>query len=496
MKERVCMEKLQKKYGLFTAICMVVGIVIGSGIFFKAQDVLKAANGNAFYSILAWIISGLIMVVIATSFGVMATKYERVNGVVDYAEATCGKTYAFFVGWFMSLIYYPAMTSVLAWVTARYTLVLLGYEQAPLFYEVNGQLMFTESSALNSPETITLALFYLVFIYFLNTIAPRVAGKFQVSSTAVKLIPIVFIGIVGLIVGLVNGQLGANLDVGSIDTDAIIKNSPDMATGLFPAICGTIFAYEGWIVATSINSEIKDSKKNLPIALCIGTLIIVAAYALYNVGVLGLADIVTVSNKGTTEAFAFFGNAVSKLIGAFIVVSCLGTLNGLMLGCSRGIYSLAARGEGVSPETFRQIDKKTNMPHNSAAFALLTCAVWFVYFILMGLGLFDFGVISRYGFDSSELPIITIYPMYIPILVVMMVREKDVHPFKRFVLPTLSIAGIGIIIAASIIKHGMANVWYLIVFTVIMAVGAVFLHLNKRNGSFAPKHVEAVDENE
>ena len=127
------MEKLQKKYGLFTAICMVVGIVIGSGIFFKAQDVLKAANGNAFYSILAWIISGLIMVVIATSFGVMATKYERVNGVVDYAEATCGKTYAFFVGWFLSLVYYPAMTSVLAWVSARYTLVLFGYQQTPLF---------------------------------------------------------------------------------------------------------------------------------------------------------------------------------------------------------------------------------------------------------------------------------------------------------------------------------------------------------------------------
>ena len=90
------MEGLKKKYGLFTAICMVVGIVIGSGIFFKAKDVLVAANGNALYSILAWLISGLIMVIIATSFAFMATKYEKAGGVVDYAEAACGKTYGYF----------------------------------------------------------------------------------------------------------------------------------------------------------------------------------------------------------------------------------------------------------------------------------------------------------------------------------------------------------------------------------------------------------------
>ena len=463
------MEKLNKKYGLFTAICMVVGIVIGSGIFFKAKDVLAAANGNALYSVLAWVVSGLIMVAIATSFGVMATKYEKVNGIVDYAEATCGKTYAYFVGWFLSMIYYPAMTSVLAWVSARYTLVLAGYIEAPIFVDLK--------SSLNSPECITLALFYLVLIYFINTIAPKIAGKFQVSSTIIKFVPICFIAIVGLIIGLFNGNLAANFG-GDVNVGAI-ENVP-ASTGLFPAICSTIFAYEGWIVATSINSEIKDSKKNLPIALCLGTFIIVAAYTLYNIGILGLANIVDVTNGGTGVAFAYFGGIVSKIISAFIVISCLGTLNGLMVGCTRGIYSLSARGEGISPSTFVQIDKKTNMPHNSAAFALLTCAFWFVYFILVGSGLFDFGIISKYAFDSSELPIITIYPMYVPILITMMVKEKDLNPLKRFVLPMLSIVGVGVIVAASIIKHRMANVWYLIFFAAVMIIGAVVLHFNNK----------------
>ena len=453
------MERLNKKYGLFTAICMVVGIVIGSGIFFKAKDVLVASGGNALYSILAWVISGLIMVIIATTFAVMATKYEKVNGAVDYAEAMCGSRYSYFVGWFMSLIYYPAMTAVLAWVSARYTLVVFGYAEAPLAFLTDGR------STLNSPEVITISLFYLILAFFINTIAPRIAGKFQISATIVKLVPIAFIAVVGTVVGLINGTLGANFAIGEMISS---ENG-----GLFAAICSTVFAYEGWIVATSINSEMKDSKKNLPIALCVGTLIIVAAYTLYNLGILGLAGIGEVTTNGTTVAFKFFGGAVASIINILVVISCLGTLNGLMLGGVRGIYSLSVRGQGIAPDTFSEVDKKTEIPHNSAIFCLMMCAIWFVYFIFFGLGVFDFGTVSKYAFDSSELPIITLYSLYIPILIAMMKKEKELGVFKRFVLPLLSLAGIGVIIYASIDKHGMNNVWYLIVFAVIMLIGAL-----------------------
>ncbi len=409
------------------------------------------------------------MVIIATTFAIMATKYEKVNGAVDYAEAMCGTRYAYYVGWFMSVIYYPAMTAVLAWVSARYTLVACGYVEAPLMFLPDG------NSTLNSPECITLALFYLILAFFVNTIAPRLAGKFQISSTIVKLVPIAFIAIVGTIIGLVNGRLIENFELayelGASNTDGV---------GLFPAICSTIFAYEGWIVATSINSEMKDSKKNLPIALCVGTLIIVAAYTLYSLGILGLAGIGDVTANGTTVAFKFFGGAVASIINVLVIISCLGTLNGLMLGGVRGIYSLSARGEGFAPATFAQVDKKTNIPHNSAIFSLMMCAVWFVYFVLLGAGLFDFGTISKYAFDSSELPIITLYALYIPILISMMIKEKELNPFKRFVLPILSLAGIGVIIYASIAKHKMGNVWYLIVFAIIMLIGFAVTKINKK----------------
>ena len=117
---------LHKKYGLATAVAMVIGIVIGSGVFFKAEKILNATGGDLPKGILAWLIGGAIMVICAYVFSVMATRYERVSGVVDYAEVTMGKKYSYYVGWFFATVYYPTLTSVLAWVSARYLCVLLG----------------------------------------------------------------------------------------------------------------------------------------------------------------------------------------------------------------------------------------------------------------------------------------------------------------------------------------------------------------------------------
>ena len=84
-------EQLTKKYGLPTAIAMVIGIVIGSGIFFKAEKILTATGGDLKTGILAWLLGGCIAIASACAFAVMATRYEKVGGVVDYAEATVGE---------------------------------------------------------------------------------------------------------------------------------------------------------------------------------------------------------------------------------------------------------------------------------------------------------------------------------------------------------------------------------------------------------------------
>lgn len=456
------MEKLAKKYGLVTAICMVVGTVIGSGVFFKAQNVLTATGGNMPLGIAAWVITGLLMIICSLQFAVMATKYEKVSGVVDYAEATCGKKYAYYLAWFMVNIYYPGMTSVLAWVSARYLGVLFGWSMV-------------------GPEVMALAGFFLIASYTLNALSPKLAGKFQISATVIKLIPITLMAIVGTIVGLANGTLTNNFT--TIVAEAVGGSA---SSGLFAAIVATVFAYEGWIVATSINAELDNPKKNLPLALIIGSLIVVSAYVLYFIGVAGGASNAVLISEGATTAFInIFGGVGGTILNICIIVSCLGTLNGLMVGATRGMYAIAARNDGPMPETFGQVDKATNMTTNSAIWGLFICALWLVYFYGANLTNGWFGL---FNFDSSELPIITIYAMYIPIFIAWIIKEKDMGVWNRFVLPLLSIIACLFMVFAAVYAHGItpyinakANgtfsfpvLFYLIIFIVIMVVGAFF----------------------
>ncbi len=441
-------SELNKRYGLFTAIAMVVGIVIGSGVFFKAEKILTATGGNLPLGILAWIIGGFIMISCAYTFSLMATKYERVNGIVDYAEAAMGKKYGYYVGWFMALIYYPTLTSVLAWVSARYTAVLFGWD-------------------ITGGECMTISGFFLVASYALNALSPVLAGKFQVTTTVVKLIPLLLMAVVGTVFGLNNGMIVQNFTTSVTEVDPLIA--------VFTAVVATSFAYEGWIIATSINAELKDSKRNLPLALMAGTFMVMVVYILYYVGLAGAVTNQTLMEGGQEGAKLAFETVFSSLGGTlifvFVIISCLGTLNGLMLGCTRGIYSISARNQGPNPLMFKQIDNATNMPTNSAVLGLLLSAFWLVYFYGANLTTPWFGF---FCFDPSELPIVTIYALYIPIFVVFMKKESDFPAFKRFVMPSLAIFGSLFMMFAACFSHGMAVVAYLAIFGVVMLGGVFF----------------------
>ena len=364
------------------------------------------------------------------------------------------------MGWFSATIYFPAMTSVLAWVSARYTMVFLTTANPgfPMMIPAD------QGGCVIGPECMALTLFYMCVIYALNALSPKLAGRFQTSTTVIKLIPLALMAVAGVIYGLVSGMLQENFQT-------VVPQAEPVSNPLFAAVCATAFAYEGWIIATSINAEIKDSKKNLPKALVLGGVIIVAVYLFYYIGVAGGATNQTLIDQGATVAFTnIFGGFLGNVLNLFIAISCLGTTNGLMLACSRGMYGLAVRGEGPRPDVFAQVDEKTNMPNNSAIFGLLVTAAWFLYFYMTNLAGWWTG---PFVFDSSELPIITIYLMYLPILIMWMAREKDQNVFRRFVMPVLAMCGSVFMVVACIASHKWGCLWYLIVFVVVMALGGL-----------------------
>ena len=470
---------MEKRYNLITAIAMVVGIVIGAGVFYKAQDVLKITNGNVLTGALAWIVGGIIMIIMGTTFAILATKFSKINGVVDYADATVGKKYGDFMAWFVAAIYYPAVAGVMAWLCARYTGALFGWR-------------------LDSANVMTLGVLYLVLSYAINTLAPMLAGKIQVSTTIIKLIPLALLAVVGTIYGLCNTDVSfvvAGDEVikeGGGHMQILIENiKANMSfdsKGFLNALVATAFAYEGWIIATSIAGEIKDSKKNLPKALLFGTSIIMVVYLFYYVGVLGGATTDVLMHGGAIYAFKeIFGEFFGVILSVFVVISCVGTLNGVMMANTRGFYTLAMRDVCPKASMMKKIDEYTKMPNNSGIIGLAMAAIWFVFFY--GANVSSNNWFGFLAFDSSELPIITIYLLYLPMLVMMIVKgHRELGWFKGIVMPVLALGCSGFMVFAAIFKHGMATLGYLIVFMVIMSF-ACFMIFKKSKNKIAEEEI-------
>lgn len=448
--------QLKKKYGLPTAIAMVVGVVAGSGVFFKAETVLTATGGDVRSGIAAWLMVGLIMIICANTFSVLASRYERATGLVDFAQVEAGRTYSYCLGWFMATIYYPSLTAILAWVTSRYLCILFGIT------DVTGGMAMLFSA------------FFLVMLFATNALAPMLAGKLQVATTVIKLIPLVGMAVVGTIRGMTSGMLARNF---------YTAVPADGNGGLLAAAIAVAFAYEGWIIAISINGELKNAKKNMPVALTLGTLIIVAIYLFYYLGLTGVVttdELMASGQRGAFLAFeTVFGEGIGIVVFVLLIISCISTCNGLSVANCRGLYALAARGH--LSERLAELDPHSNTPLTSSILSLVLSVLWLVHFY--GSNIAQPWFPDLFCFDSSELPIITLYAFYIPIFLLMMKKETDLHPFPRYVLPGLGVVGCLFMVAACVIVHRGRVLGYLVVFLADLLIGFWLMdYRNQRKG--------------
>lgn len=454
---------LQKKFGLWTAVSMVVGIVIGSGVFFKAVNVLKYTGGSMSQSLLVIAIVGLICIICSCVFATLGTKYVRCNGIIDYAEVACGSRFAYYMGWFMTTIYYPCLSATLAFVSARYTSVLLGYDDFGFF-------------------TIGCGALYLMMGIAINALAPKLAGRMQVSMMVIKLIPLCVMAVVGVIVGLVNGN---GIAIFSDTSGAAAAGS---SGGVLAGVCAFAFAYEGWIIATTINSELRNPKKDLPRALIGGALFCTVIYMLYVYSMsatMSASEILAAGNNLPRVAFSnMFGPAVGTIAMVFIIISCLGTMNGLIMGCMRGMYSVAVRGQGPKPTIVSTVDKDVDMPLKSCFIGLALCAFWyFQCAILFFNGPLVTGATGNpnwfFGWEADEIVIITQYALYIPIFLYLVFKEKEFNFFQRFVLPILGVIACVFMCYCCVLSYGSMVYSYLVVFAIFMLVGYLIDKKNK-----------------
>ncbi len=453
------METLQRKYGIWTATAMVIGITIGSGVFFKADDVLVASGGKLSTALLAWLIGGSIMIVTASVFARIATRIERVNGVVDYFEEAYGQRAGYLVAWFMTFIYYPTLVAVLAWVSANYSIGLLGLEQGVWL----------------------LSAIYMTLFFLLNCCSPILAGKWQVSATIIKLIPLALVAVVGIFTGLMNGQ--------TLESFTGTAKNVSGGGGLAVATLATAFAYEGWIIATCINAELKNAKRTLPKALIFGASAVVAIYMLYYVGISGVLsndEIISAGDNAPVKVLSLvFGRLGGTLLTVFVIISCLGTLNGLIMGSCRGMFSIASRGLGPKADFFARVNASTNSTINSALLGFALSAFW----LMIWYGNFA-GWWGRF-MDISELPIAFLYVIYISLYFWVMRRFTDLGICSRYITPMLAGAGSLYIIWGAIQKDMFLH--FLLLTAAIIAAGLPFMR--RRISSRSDKKIIAPAEN-
>ena len=411
------MTEIKKQYGIWTGIAMVVGIVIGSGVFLKAGGVLKLAGGNLKLSILAWFIGGLIMITSSFCFAVFATKVTKYNGVVDYVEVASNEKIGYSLAWMITSFYYPIVASIVALFAGSYFFKMIGL-----------------NIGLTDWQNFLFAFGIITLVVIMNYLSPIIASRFQISATVVKLIPILLIAIGGLFASLIVGN-----DYGIIN--AFKNNAEGYELNFGEAVKKTAFAYEGWVCATAINAELKDSKKNLPKALVGGTIAILVFYIVYYVSlsaILGNEANIIQDEKAPIVAFQkMFGTIGGSIFTFFIMISCLGTVNGVTMGCCRGMYTMSCRGHGIAPEKFSKIGKNKNISFLSCIYGygciLLMLLVWY-------LAMHNVWIFGHLG-SMDEIICAIIYAIYITMYVFIMKNFKELIVVKRFILPGLAIIG-------------------------------------------------------
>ena len=413
------MEKVKKHYGLWTGIAMVVGIVIGSGVFLKAGGVLTLSGGDLKLSILAWFVGGIIMVCSGFCFAVFASRVTKYNGVVDYVEEATNKKVGYGLAWCMTTFYYPIIASIVALFAGQYFFILIGHPEVGLTHW--GNFIF--------------AFVILVIVVVINYVSPMIAAKFQVSATVIKLIPILLIAVAGLFASLIVGE-------GYGIINAFQNSAPFMPAANFgEAVKKTAFAYEGWVCATAINAELKDSKKDLPRALTFGTIAILAFYIIYYVSLsafLGNAGTIIQDANAPIAVFEkIMGGFGKVLFTAFIMISCLGTVNGVAISCCRGMYTISCRGQGPAPEKFSKLGKNQSV-------SLLSCLYGFACMVLMLIVWYlvmNTKSIFNYLGSMDEIICAIIYGVYILMYIHIIKNFKECNVFQRYIMPVVAIIG-------------------------------------------------------
>jgi basic amino acid/polyamine antiporter, APA family len=437
------MEKeLKRSLGLIDATSIVAGSMIGSGIFIVTSEMTRDI-GSAGWLIVLWVVTGLITVFAALSYGELAGMMPNAGGQYVYIQRAYGRMISFLYGWTVFTVIQTGVIAAVAVAFAKYTSVF--------FPELNNAIIsLGDFYKVTYAQLVGIA--SIVLLTFINSRGVKNGKSIQLIFTSAKLFALFALIILGIAIGCrghilaenFNNMWDASKTFFNKETNQwqVINLSGFALMGAMGAtIINSLFSSDAWNNVTFIAAEIKDPKKNIPRSLFLGTFIVTIIYILANVAYLALLPmhgsptatdvmgqgIMFPSNDrvGAAAASMIFGNPAVYIMAALIMVSTFGCNNGLVLSGARLFYAMAK--DGLFFKKAEKLNEK-QVPGKALWFQ----CIWACILCLSG----KYNDLLKYATFASLL----FYILTIAGIFILRKKEPNVErPYKAFGYPLIPI---------------------------------------------------------
>jgi APA family basic amino acid/polyamine antiporter len=454
--------------GLFDGTMIVVGSMIGSGIFIVAADITRQ-TGSPGGLLLTWILTGLLTIAAALSYGELAALYPHAGGQYVYLREAYSPLWGFLYGWTLFLVIQTGTIAAVAVGFARYLGVL--------FPSISPATWLVKPIALGSKIAVSLsvqqlvAIVMIIFITFLNTRGVRLGKLIQNVFTSAKTLSLIGLILIGVFVGRNHAAIGDNFSHFWTVRGAQTLEPASFFKGLFPAVTaasgffgllvafgvsqvGSLFSADAWNNIGFTAAEVKNPKRDVALSMALGTTIVITLYCLANLAYLLALPLAQIQNApddrvATAALNAIFGPVGAIIMAVAIIISTFGCNNGLILAGSRVSYAMAQ--DGLFFRATGKLNRK-GVPGT----ALVYQSIWITVLILLRTRKVDDAGVVTYGNLYSNLLDYVVFAALIfyvlTIVGVFVLRKKRPgaeRPYRAFGYPVVPL--LYIVIALTIL---------------------------------------------
>lgn len=422
---------LVRGLGLLAAVSIIIGNVVGTGVFLKAR-VMTCNVGTPGWVIAAWIAAGILSLAGALTYAELSAMKPEAGGEYIFLRDAYGRVWSFLYGWMQIFI---AKTGSQASVAVAFAIFLNDFVGGKLKQTLFHANIFGSDWELTSLQLV--AVMMIVIITTLNCASVAFSGQLATYFTVIKIALILLVGFGAFFLADGNFAHFAQSNTGGAcegvaDSVRYGVAGTTFAAGFGAAMLGALWGYDGWNNLTLIAGEVKNPQRNIPIALIGGTILIILLYVFVNIAYFYVLDptaIASVSKNSSVArevAVRFLGTGALVLMTAGLMASSVGTLHTSILTGARVPYAMAQ--DGVMFKSMGKLSEGTRVP----VVALLVQGVWACLLAISG----SFDTLTDYVIFGSWI----FYAFVTASIFVFRKKFPDAErPYKAFGYPVVPI---------------------------------------------------------